>query len=271
MDKEVGRDDAEYVRQQYASQDRLRVRVTVHERFTWPRVDFVAWVLDHLRWRGNEWIVDVGAGTGQYGRAAGGRCRIYVAADMYMAMLRDLGESDWIRLNLDAACMPLRSKSVDVVLANHMLYYVADLDQACAGFARILRPGGYLLAATNSERYMGELRRLHARIAARFGYADRLHLLDEGRDFTLENGRRPLAQYFRRVQRYDLASELRFPTAEPVVAYLASNGSRLFDLLPAAVSWDDVAAALRHELEAHIAEHGLYRVSKLAGVFVCQN
>jgi 2-polyprenyl-3-methyl-5-hydroxy-6-metoxy-1,4-benzoquinol methylase len=39
---------------------------------------------------------------------------------------------------------------VDVILANHMLYHVPNQPAAVAEFARVLRPGGYLLASTNS-------------------------------------------------------------------------------------------------------------------------
>ena len=94
--------------------------------------------------------------------------------------------------------------------------------------------------------------------------------LREGRSFTLENGRPPLERHFGHVERVDVSSALIFPEAEPVVAYLASFGDRLFDLLPAGISWADVATALKAELDAHIAEHGDFRVSKLVGVFICQ-
>jgi ubiquinone/menaquinone biosynthesis C-methylase UbiE len=261
----------DYVEDQYASQDGLQVRVETHRRYTRPRVDFVAWVMEQASWRGDERVIDVGAGTGQYGQLARDRCAMYVAADLYMGMLRDLAGSGLTRLNLDAAALPLADDSVDVLLANHMLYYVADVERAAASFARVLRPGGVLLAATNSEQYMGELRALHRRVATRFGYADKLSLLLEAQGFTLENGRRPLAAHFQRVERRDFASELVFTEARPVIDYLASSGKRLFDLLPAGVSWDEVAAALKRELDEHIADHGVFRVSKLAGVFVCGN
>ena len=263
--------EPDYARQQYASQDGLQVRIETHRRYTRPRVDFVAWVMEQVTWRGDEWVLDAGAGTGQYGRMAKERNALYVAADLYLGMLYDLEGEDLIRLNLDAAAVPLAEDSFDIVLANHMLYYVTDLDRAAAGFARVLRPGGVLLAATNSERYMGELRALHARVAARFGYVDRLELLLETQSFTLENGRRPLARHFRQVERIDLTSELVFTEARPVIDYLASSGARLFDLLPQGVSWAEVAAEVERELDEHIAVNGDFRVSKLAGVFVCRN
>jgi ubiquinone/menaquinone biosynthesis C-methylase UbiE len=265
---ERGRD---YARRQYAGQDNLKVRIQTHQKYTRPQIDFVDWVLDQLTWRGDEWVIDVGAGDGQYGRAVQDRCAVYLAADLYMGMLRDLDGPSLALLNLDATALPLADDSLDVVLANHMLYYVKEKDRACAGFSRVLRPGGWLLAATNSEHYMGELRQVHAQVAERFGYAHKLDRLREGQSFRLENGRPPLARHFGRVERVDMSSALVFPEAEPVVAYLASFGDRLFDLLPPGVKWEEVAAALKEDLDAHIAERGEFRVSKLAGVFVCQN
>ncbi|HSG16127.1 MAG TPA: class I SAM-dependent methyltransferase [Anaerolineae bacterium] len=263
--------DGDYAQLQYAGQDNLKVRIETHKKYTLPQVDFVDWVLDRLEWRGDEWVIDVGAGDGQYGRAVKERCGFYLAADLYLGMLRDLDGEGLIRLNLDAAAVPLADDALDVILANHMLYYVEDKDPAYAGFSRVLRPGGRLLAATNSELYMGELRVMHSRIAAQFGYAGKLDRLREGRSFTLENGQRSLERHFQRVERFDLPSALVFSEAEPAVAYLASFGDRLFDLLPSGVLWQEVAGALEERIDAHIAEHGEFRVSKLAGVFVCQN
>ena len=42
----------------------------------------------------------------------------------------------------------------DVVVADHMLYHVPDPRRAAAEFARVPRPGGVLLAATNGPQHL---------------------------------------------------------------------------------------------------------------------
>lgn len=48
------------------------------------------------------------------------------------------------------ARLPLGDGGVDVVLAMHMLYHVPDVPAPVAELRRIVKPGGTLLASTNS-------------------------------------------------------------------------------------------------------------------------
>ena len=54
----------------------------------------------------------------------------------------------------DAQDLPFDDGTFDVVVANHMLYHVPDPRRAAAEFARVLRPGGVLLAATNGPQHL---------------------------------------------------------------------------------------------------------------------
>jgi len=51
----------------------------------------------------------------------------------------------------DAQWLPFADASFDCILAMHMLYHVPDRDLAIAEMRRVLRPGGVLLALTNSH------------------------------------------------------------------------------------------------------------------------
>ena len=50
----------------YATDEHLAVRIRTHELYTRPEIDFPAWVLDKIPWRGDERVLDVGAGSGNY-------------------------------------------------------------------------------------------------------------------------------------------------------------------------------------------------------------
>jgi len=263
-------DDAAVVRQQYRNQDNLETRMRTHERYSAPQVDFVSWVLERISWRGDEVVLDAGCGAGAYVEAVGRRACRTIAGDLSPGMLRALEDADVARVNLDAQRLPLARETVDVVLANHMLYHVPDREMAVGEFARVLRPAGRLLAATNSARSMGELEEVAARAGATLGAGDVVNV-NATLSFTLENGAALLTRHFSHVTRHDLPGALVFPEPQPVIDYLVSSRERYVKFLPRGVTWGEVVEALRSLLAAHIAEHGEFRVNKMAGVFVCRN
>lgn len=259
-----------YVRSQYRTQDNLAVRIQTHERYSERNDDFASWVLDTIPWQGHEIVVDVGCGAGFYIDAVLQRTPAYIAGDLSLGMLQGLARVDIPRLNLDARQLPLRDGAADVILANHMLYHVPDIDQALGEFTRVLKAGGRLLAATNSDDTMAELEALQRDAMERLGTpasSDLRTMLT----FTLENGESYLRRHFDRVERHQLANALIFPDAQPVVDYIGSSFERYEKLLPHGVSWPDVAEALFALLTPNIRRDGAFRVNKLSGVFVAWN
>ena len=109
----------------------------------------------------------------------------------------------------------------DCAVANWMLYHVPRLDRALAELARVLRPGGRLVASTNSVRHLSELWAL----VGRDPFA--------AREFSAESGGAELAPHFGRVERRDVEGALVYPDRDEVVAYVSS--SVLFKDLAAAV------------------------------------
>jgi ubiquinone/menaquinone biosynthesis C-methylase UbiE len=256
-------DDADYVKEQYATDNNLATRIRTHELYTEPKLDFIDWVLGQISWRGDELVVDVGCGAGAYVAAVQARAHRYIAGDLSYGMLQTVTAP--VRVNLDAQRLPLAGGRVDVLLANHMLYHVPDKEQALAEFARVLRPGGVLLAATNSAHNMRELPALAQQIARLARDMTPLHY---PLDFTLENGAALLQRHFSHVEREGVASALVFREAQPLIDYIATSpqymgGFEEGDELP----WQ----ILRELVEAEIAAQGAFRVHKLTGVFRCWN
>jgi SAM-dependent methyltransferase len=169
-------------------------------------------------------------------------------------------------LQLDAAELERDERfgdgAFDVVLANHMLYHVPDIDAALRGIRRVLRPGGRLFAGTNGMHHMDELRRLAVEELP-------AGTVDGGRfAFDLENGEPRLRAHFASVRLHRSADVLRVADADAAAAYVASMagvagvpGSELAPEL--AVALDAVAARVR----AVLAERGVFVVHRVTGVF----
>lgn len=263
-------DESKYVRQQYKTKDNLQVRIETHEKYTQPKVDFLAFVLDQVKWTGRETVIDVGCGAGVYVEGARQRCGTYYACDLSLGMLQGLSAPGLSRVNLDAQRLPFAAESADVVFANHMLYHVPDQEAAVREIKRVLRPDGYLLAATNSANNMPELAELRLTVANHFGISDDSSPSPPTLSFTLETGSELLERHFTAVQRHDLPSALVFPDSQPVVDYINSSRNYYMGHLPDNTPWEAVEAVIHQEVNGRIAQDDAFRVNKLSGVFVCQ-
>lgn len=264
----VALDEPDYIKEQYAEDTNLATRIRTHERYTQPRVDFTGWILGHIRWRGDERVLDAGCGAGTYVAPVLARTPHYIAGDLSPGMLRSLRVA--ARVNLDAQDLPFADNRFDVVLANHMIYHLPDQERAVRQFARVLRPGGTLLAATNSGSNMAELRDLVRRAADRLQVKRAINPFPALR-FTLENGAVLLRRYFSHVQRDDIVSALVFPAAQPVLDYLATSPRFYLGIVPEEIEESQAWQVIHDLVEEEITEHGAFRVRKLAGVFCCWN
>ena len=125
-------------------------------------------------WDGTQIVADVGCGNGLDLRqiVPQGRSRHAIGFDLSAGMLRsleDLRQSGGLSLvQADAQRLPLPDQSVDVAMAMHMLYHVPDIPAAIRELRRITRPGGTVLASTNSSGFLTEIHGLLDALAVEY-------------------------------------------------------------------------------------------------------
>lgn len=264
--------DPEALRRQYGSDRYLRLRQETHEHFSVPRVDFPSWVLGHLTWRGDERLLDVGTGHGIYYERM--RDQLpgvhYFGLDTSPGMLQNHQATGKLLL-ADAQRLSYPASTFDVVMANHMLYHVPDVERAISEFRRVLKPEGVLITATNSVQSMPEFHTLFRRAIMLLSEPGNIYTqppMPVHNAFALENGARLLARQFFAVVRYDLPQALVFDSVEPALAYIESWRPLREPQLPADVLWDDVMLVIREQIDRVIAHFGELAVSKLSGVLI---
>jgi SAM-dependent methyltransferase len=154
-------------------------------------------------------VLDAGMGDGEFAEWVARRLTSDVIAVDQSAWMVERAQERGVAAHMgEIGSLPCESGSFDVVVANWVLHFLDDLDTGLADLERVLRPGGRLVALTNSERHLEEL---------------------WGRQpmaFSAENGREALAQRFERIERRDVEGEVVFPTRVAIRGYVAA-----FDVL----------------------------------------
>ena len=267
---------ADAIRRYYATDQHLRIHDETQERYTVPKRDFARWTLETLAWQGNEAVLDIGAGRGDHftrliDLAPGIR---YYALDLSPYMLVNHPAGGGCLTNCDAMRLPYADHSFDVVMANHVLYHLEDIDGGLVEIKRVLKPGGKLLAATNSIHTLPELQVLIRRaiVLLSSNGAAQVHPPTLPSDaFALENGTRMLARHFFAVMRHDLPGQLVFTEIEPAVDYLESMRGLRQQNLPDDVEWDNLMLVMRQQIAQLIQLMGKLEINTVSGALIASD
>jgi malonyl-CoA O-methyltransferase len=146
-----------------------------------------------------------------------------VALDLAPGMLQEAGRRQTLlrrfrRVCADAAALPLRDGSVDLVFSNLMLQWCNDPDAAFRECRRVLKPGGLLTFTTFGPDTLVELRRAWAAAGDGHTHVNRFIDMHDLGDALVRSG---LAEPVLDVERYTLT----YATARDLMRDLKAIGA----------------------------------------------
>lgn len=258
-------DKAYLAQDQYRDSRHLDARADLHRRFSTNRDGWFAWVYDRMQLEAGMRVLECGCGPGWQWRSTLARippdCRITLTdlSDGMVAEAQAALSDTAVTFDFQAADitdLPFADNQFDLVVANHMLYHVADRSRALAEARRVLVDNGRILCATNGNDHMKEMRMLRNRLLP-VGDWMRMAL-----PFTLENGAAQLAAHFAEVTRFDYVDSLAVTEVAPLITYMLSESGAQTAVDPATL------ARLSDELQAAIDADGAIVITKASGLFV---
>lgn len=203
-------DDPQLVREQYADERNLQARVALWQDTEGDDPRAVLWeTIVACRPRR---VLEVGGGDGWLSARMRDELGCEVVFVDQSERMVELASTRGLDARVgDVQALPLPDESFDTVVAAWMLYHVPDVDQALRELARVLAPGGRLVANTNSSRHCQEVFDL-------IGYPW------EAREWTFraENGRHALLRHFSSVERKDAVAVATVHDRETLVNYQRS-------------------------------------------------
>lgn len=185
-------------------------------------------------------------------------------SDISEGMIRDarraLGTED-LRFEfeqMDCQNIPYPDNTFDAVLANHVLFYCEDIEQAIREACRCLKPGGIFLCSTYGPAHMQEISRLVEQFDSRIVLsAEKLY-----ERFGSKNGAAALSIYFPSVRYEAYEDALNVTKAEHLIEYILScHGNQNQYLL-------DRYKDFRSFVERRTKKG--FSITKDAGIFICK-
>ena len=223
-------DDPALVAREYADDARLRKRASAYTGVE-TGIDAREPAMAEIGALSPQRVLEVGCGWGELAewiaRDTGAEV---VAVDLSSRMVELARERGVDARVADVQQLPFADGEFDLVVAAWMLYHVPDLDRGLRELARVLRPGGGLVAVTNSRFHLIELRELVGSGPSTLSFAR-------------ETGEGLLAPYFDRIRREDVDGTLTFADRAAVEAYVRASiaMSPFVENLPAAIDEPFVA------------------------------
>jgi len=254
--------------EQYENASNLRARIKIHELFSTNKQGWMRWFFNHLNVPDKVSILELGCGDGRLWQKNLDKIPEgwdITLTDFSPGMLEDTKKNLTLNLKrfkfniVDVQHIPYKNNSFDVVIANHMLYHVTNVDKALSEIYRTLKPKGYFYASTVGKNHMKEMREIVKRANLQNITTDSWNLTES---FQLENGLDKISTWFKNVTLTRYNDNLKLTIIEPLMDYIFSmpgNAKNAFD--------QNKIHHLKDFLKSEINKNGYIYITKDTGFF----
>ena len=256
------------LKSQYQNATNISARMNLHRLYSENKKGWFPFLYEQCNIKENMKILEIGCGNGALWTENAFRLpkQIQIVLnDISEGMLRDarreIGQDDtrFSYANFDCHQIPYDAKSFDLVIANHVLFYMDSLPKVLQEVKRVLKPDGYFLCSTYGASHMKEISELVTEFDARIALsADALH-----QRFGMENGECLLHSYFSEITTVFYEDALVVDQAEPLIEYILScHGNQNQYILN---RYPELRAFVEKRTNLH------FRITKNAGAFIAKN
>ena len=254
--------DKEAVKKQYENSANLNARISIHDKYSVNKQGFGNWIAYNYQITAGMRILELGCGTADMWKNNIGlinNCSEFVLSDLSEGMINsarnNIGNIHNVTYMVaDIQDIPFKANSFDIVIANMMLYHIPDLKKGLSEVKRVLKKDGSFYCATYGEH--GIVPHI-AKLLKPYGAEEKIN-----KNFTLQNGKQILAQYFSSIEMLEYVDSLEVTNIEDMLDYISSltGMSGISN-----ISRDVIKKVLKQN-----TVNGILSIPKEYGMFICK-
>ncbi|HHT7189493.1 TPA: class I SAM-dependent methyltransferase [Bacillus cereus] len=259
------------VKRQYSDSNHLQTRIDTHKHYEEKQVNLDKVVMEHLQLQGDEKILEVGCANGNFLSVlqTNGHKGQLTGFDQSKTMLSEAAKTnnliEWKQG--DASKLPFETNCYDLIIARHMLYHMKDVEKTIQVFYKIIRPGGTLLATTNSKVSLPRIIEMCNNMLDAF---DLPKTSPAVAPFCLENGKDILRSVFPIVEETIIHNALVFHHTTPIINYITSMFPSL-NIPDNMYLHTEMKKWLNEEINKELSLHnGIWRDPKTLAIYRCK-
>ncbi len=250
--------------EQYKNAKNLNDRIRLHEKYSTNKQGWFNWLFEKIDFSKVNRLLELGCGNGKLWQEnkIDLRNREIFLSDISEGMVEEVRNklgSDFNCIVADAEKIPFKDAYFDSIIANHVLFYLNDLNQGLKEISRVLKPNGVLYCSTYGKSHMKEITDIVQSFDSRINLSN--HSLYDV--FGLENGEDILKKYFKSVQRMDYQDSLEITESKPLIDYIMSCHGNQNEILGPKLN------EFKEYIEEILKKDGKIVVTKEAGLFKC--
>lgn len=252
--------------EQYKNAKNLNDRISLHEKYSTNSQGWFNWLFEKIDFSKVNRLLELGCGNGKLWQEnnINLRNREIFLSDISEGMVEEVRNklgSDFNCIVVDAEKIPFKDAYFDSIIANHVLFYLNDLNQGLKEIRRVLKSNGVLYCSTYGSKHMKEITDIVQSFDSRINLSN--HSLYDV--FGLENGESILKEYFTSVQRMDYQDSLEITESKPLIDYIMSCHGNQNEILGPKLN------EFKEYIEELLVNNGKIIVTKQAGLFICEN
>ncbi len=248
----------------------LNEGVKLMDRFSTNRYGWYPWVFDNMKIKKKDKVLEIGCGNGVLWAKNMDNLHesievtlTEICEDMINEAKSNLRDNSK-RFNFiitDLTSLPFDDNSFDVVIANHILFFMKDIDLALAEIKRVIKPNGVVYCSTIGSNHLKELQELMLSFSSNIRiYEDKLSY-----KFGLENGEKILSKYFNNVEKVLYDDKLIVNDTNNILEYIYSIPGNILDII------DSKKKEFEGYIKKIIDKNGEIYITNSLGLFKAKN